>query len=251
MKIATSLKRGAVPLLLLAAWQVASSLHLIEPHQFGSPWDTVLAFKQMESDQVLLPSLLASLARASLGLLLGGGLGFALGLVVGLARNAETLLDASFQMIRTLPHLALIPLFLIWFGIGEEAKIALVALGSFFPLYLNTFKAIRGIDPKLIELARVQRLGRWRLIREIIIPGAMPGMMVGLRLALGAAWITLIVAEQVNANSGIGFLTMQARTFGQTSVIMACLVIYAAVGLAADMVVRVIEKRSSAWQVPA
>jgi sulfonate transport system permease protein len=202
----------------------------------------------MQADNVLLPSLAVSLARASTGLLLGGGLGLVLGLVVGLTRNAENLLDATFQMIRTLPHLALVPLFLIWFGIGEEAKIALVALGSFFPLYLNTFKAIRGIDPRLMELAHTQSMSRWQLIREIVLPGALPGIMVGLRLSIGTAWISLIVAEQMNASSGIGFLTMQARTFGQTQVIMACLVIYAVVGLAADLFVRAIERRSTAWQ---
>ncbi|ALM86501.1 ABC transporter permease [Bordetella sp. N] len=245
------LRRFAVPVLLLAAWQLAGSLDWIDATQLGSPWQTMLAFGQMQHDQVLLPSLGISLARAAIGLVLGGGLGLLLGVAVGLTRGAETLLDATLQMLRTLPHLALVPLFLIWFGIGEEAKVALVALGSFFPLYLNTFKAIRGIDPRLLELARIQSLTRLQLLREIVLPGALPGILVGLRLSLGAAWISLIVAEQVNANSGIGFLTMQARTFGQTDIIMACLVIYALVGLFADLLVRYAEKRSAAWQVAA
>lgn len=241
-------RRIAVPVLLVAAWQLAGQAGLIDAQEFSTPWDTLLAFRQMQSDDVLLPSLGVSLARASTGLLLGGGLGLALGLLVGLTRNAENLLDATFQMIRTLPHLALVPLFLIWFGIGEEAKVALVALGSFFPLYLNTFKAIRGIDSRLLELAHIQSLSRWQLVREIVLPGALPGIMVGLRLSIGTAWISLIVAEQMNASAGIGFLTMQARTFGQTAVIMACLVIYSLVGLAADLFVRILERRSTGWQ---
>ncbi|MBV7482029.1 ABC transporter permease [Bordetella sp. BOR01] len=246
--MSTLARRAAIPVLLVAAWQLAGQSGLIDAQEFSTPWDTLQAFRQMQADDVLLPSLAVSLARASTGLLLGGGLGLVLGLLVGLTRNAENLLDATFQMIRTLPHLALVPLFLIWFGIGEEAKVALVALGSFFPLYLNTFKAIRGIDPRLMELAHIQSLGRWQLIREIVLPGALPGIMVGLRLSIGTAWISLIVAEQMNANSGIGFLTMQARTFGQTAVIMACLVIYASVGLVADLLVRALEQRSSRWQ---
>ncbi|OZI37945.1 hypothetical protein CAL29_06170 [Bordetella genomosp. 10] len=245
------LLRYAVPLLLVAAWQFAGGLDGTDPTRLSTPWQTLEAFGRMQHDRVLLPSLGISLARAAAGLLAGGGLGLLLGVAVGLMRGAETLLDATFQMIRTLPHLALVPLFLIWFGIGEEAKVALVALGSFFPLYLNTFKAIRGIDPRLLELARIQSLTRAQLIREIVLPGAMPGILVGLRLSLGAAWISLIVAEQVNADAGIGFLTMQARTFGQTDVIMACLAIYAAVGLLADLFVRYLEKRGAAWQAGA
>jgi len=241
-------KRALMPVLLIAAWQIAGMAGLIDAQEFSTPWATLLAFRQMQADDVLISSLAVSLARASTGLLLGGALGLALGLLVGLTRNAETLLDATFQMVRTLPHLALVPLFLIWFGIGEEAKVALVALGSFFPLYLNTFKAIRAIDPKLRELAHIQDLSPWQSIREIVLPGALPGIMVGLRLSIGAAWISLIVAEQMNANSGVGFLTMQARTFGQTDVIMACLVIYAVVGLLADLVVRFLELHSTRWQ---
>lgn len=246
--MSTFANRAAVPILLIALWQIGAATGLLSLDQFSSPWQTVLAFRDLQHDDLLLPSLGVSLARACAGLALGGGTGLLLGVVVGLTRGGETLLDATLQMVRTLPHLALVPLFLIWFGIGEEAKIALVALGSFFPLYLNTFKAIRSIDPDLMELARIQGLTPWQMLQEIVIPGALPDIMgTGLRLSIGAAWISLIVAEQVNANSGIGFLTMQARTFGQTNVIIACLVVYAVVGLLADILVRWLERASTPW----
>ena len=239
--------RIAFPLLVVAAWQAGVSFGLLDKFKFSSPLGIAQAFVQLNHEGVLWPSIAISITRAVVGLGIGGVTGLGLGVAVGLNRQAETVLDASFQMIRTLPHLALVPLFLIWFGLGEAPKIALVAVGSFFPLYLNTFKAVRGIEPRLLELAKVQRLGPMMLLREIIMPGALPGILVGLRYALGTAWVSLIVAEQINAQSGVGFLTMQARMFAETSVIMACLVIYAAVGIAADLLVRLIEGLSLSW----
>ncbi|MEP9375921.1 ABC transporter permease subunit [Aquabacter sp. CN5-332] len=247
MKGASLAARAAVPVALLVAWQAAVGAGLLSKDWFSSPAGVVQAFRELNDQGILWGSVAVSLGRAFLGLFLGGLAGLATGIAVGLLRGAETALDATIQMVRTLPHLALVPLFLIWFGIGEESKVALVALGSFFPLYLNTFKAIRGIDPKLIELAKVQKLSRFQLIREIILPGAMPGILVGLRYSLGTAWLSLIVAEQLNAQSGIGFLTMQARMFAQTSVIMACLCLYALVGILADVLVRSLEKSALKW----
>jgi sulfonate transport system permease protein len=151
-------------------------------------------------------------------------------------------------MVRTMPHLALVPLFILWFGIGETPKIALVALGSLFPIYLNLVAGIRGVDPKLIESARVLRLSRAELIREVILPGALPNFLVGLRYAVGVAWLSLVVGEQINADSGIGFMMMDAREFLRTDIILVGLLIYAVLGLLTDQAVRELERRTLVWR---
>jgi sulfonate transport system permease protein len=151
-------------------------------------------------------------------------------------------------MLRTLPHLALVPLFILWFGIGEMPKLVLVALGSMFPVYLNLFGAIRGVDRKLIEAARICGLNRARIITQVILPGALPGLLVGIRYALGVAWLSLVVAEQINADAGIGYLINDARDFLRTDVIVVGLVIYALFGLGADALIRAIERRALAWR---
>ena len=162
-----------------------------------------------------------STERALKGLAIGGGIGLALGVLAGISRPAETVFDSSMQMLRNVPHLAMIPLVILWFGIGEEAKIFLVAVGTAFPIYLNTFHGIRTVDARLIEMARVYGLGRLALFWRVILPGAMPSILVGLRFSLGIMWLTLIVAETISASSGIGYMTMNAREFLQTDVVRA------------------------------
>ncbi len=193
-------------------------------------------------------NLAVSLGRAAAGLTIGVAAGSALALVAGLSRLGEDIVDAPVQMLRTLPFLALVPLFILWFGIGETPKIALVALGSAFPVYLNLFAGIRGVDPKLAEMGRVFGLDRAGLIRHVVLPGALPSALVGLRYSLGLAWLSLVVAEQINANAGIGYLINDARDFLRTDVILVCLVVYALLGLAADMLVRMLERRLLAWR---
>jgi len=156
--------------------------------------------------------------------------------------------DATLQMLRTLPHLALIPLFILWFGIGETPKVALIALGSLFPVYLNLFAGIRSVDRKLVEAVSTIDLSRAATIWHVILPGALPSFLVGLRYAVGIAWLTLVVAEQVNANSGIGYLVMNARDFLETDVIFVGLIIYALLGLATDQLLRAIERRALVWR---
>jgi sulfonate transport system permease protein len=174
--------------------------------------------------------------------------GVALALVAGLSRRGEDLVDAPLQMLRTLPFLALVPLFILWFGIGETPKIALVALGSTFPIYLTLFGAIRGVDPKLIEAGQVFGLDRRGVIRHVILPGTLPSVLVGLRYALGTAWLSLVVAEQINATAGIGYLINDARDFLRTDIIVVGLLVYALLGLSADALVRAIERRALAWR---
>lgn len=175
-------------------------------------------------------------------------IGVAFGLVAGLTRRGEEAVDSSLQMLRTLPHLALVPLFILWFGIGETPKIALVALGATFPIYLNLFAGIRNVDAKIVEAMTTFGLTRSEMIRHVILPGALPSALVGLRYAIGVAWLSLVVGEQVNAANGIGYLVMNAREFVRTDVIFVGLIVYAVLGLSADVVVRRIENRVLRWR---
>ena len=162
-------------------------------------------------------------------------------------RRAETLLDTTLQMVRNIPALALIPLVILWFGIDESAKLFLVALGVFFPIYLNTFHGIRSVDAGLIEMARSYGLSGWPLYREVILPGALPSILVGLRFSLGLMWVLLIVAETISAQSGIGYMTMNAREFLQTDVVLVGVLLYALLGKLADLVARGLERRFLRW----
>ena len=193
-------------------------------------------------------AVLVSLRRAVLGLALGVAAAVALGSIAGLSRGGEALVDPPMQMIRTLPLFGLVPLFILWFGIGETSKIALVALGVVIPLYLNLVAALRGIDRDLYEVAHTVKLTRAERVRHILIPGSLPGALVGFRQSLGVAWLALVVAEQVNTDAGLGFLINNARDFLQTDIIVVGLLAYAALGLITDALVRRLEKRALAWR---
>lgn len=200
------------------------------------------------ADGSLASAMTTSLQRVAGGLLLGALIGTGLALVSGLFRVGEDIVDAPVQMLRTVPFVGLIPLFIIWFGIGEAPKIAIITLGVTFPLYLNVYAGIRGVDSQLIEAGESLGLSRWGLVRHVILPGALPGAMTGLRYSLGIAWLALVFAEQVNADSGIGFLMVQARDFLRTDVIVVCLIVYAFLGLLADFIVRSLERLLLQWR---
>ena len=174
-------------------------------------------------------------------------MGFLLGLLNGVVPVAERLLDSTLQMLRNIPHLAAIPLVILWFGIDEEAKLFLVAAGVLFPIYLNTFHGIRTVDRGLVEMARSYGLSWGQLFLRVILPGALPSILVGLRYALGIMWLTLIVAETISASSGIGYMTMNAREFLQTDVIVLVIVLYALIGLTTDLIARALERKLLAW----
>ena len=242
------LRRLLSPLLLLLLWQAASSAGLMSPRVLASPAQIVATAYDLALSGDLGEHVAVSLARVIAGLLVGVSIGGVLAVVAGLSRLGEDIIDAPMQMLRTLPFLALVPLFILWLGIGETPKVALVALGAAFPIYLNLFAGIRGVDPKLVEMARVFGLGRAGLIRHVILPGALPAAMTGLRFSLGVAWLSLVVAEQINAHSGIGYMINDARDFLRTDVILVGLVLYALLGLMVDMLVRGIERRLLAWR---
>jgi sulfonate transport system permease protein len=242
------LRRVAAPIALLALWQGLANIGWVNPDFVGSPYGVVVSLYDLATTGNLSWHLAVSLWRALFGLAAGVGAGLALGIIVGMSQLGEDLLDSTLQAIRTLPLLGLIPLFILWFGLGETPRIVLIALGSFFPVYINVFKGIRGVDARLIELARSYRLSRFEFVRDVIMPATLPSALIGLRYAIGISWLCLVVAEQVNATSGLGYVIIEANQLGQTSTIITALVIYAIVGVVADGVVRLIEYRCLRWQ---
>ncbi len=247
---AKALARGVVPWVVpaavLALWQLASQAGWLSTRILPEPWAVAKAFWSLAVSGEMARDVWTSTWRAACGFSVGGSLALALGLLTGSLRWAETLLDSSLQMVRNIPPLALIPLVILWFGIDESAKLFLVSVGVFFPIYLNTFHGIRSVDAGLIEMARSYGLAGWRLYREVILPGALPSILVGVRFSLGLMWVILIVAETISAESGIGYMTMNAREFLQTDVVLVGILLYALLGKLADVLAKGLEL----WWLP-
>ncbi len=236
-----------VPVALLAFWQIAASAGWLATRIAPSPLAVLLAAWELIRSGELFAHLGASFVRALSGFILGGAIGLALGLLNGGFLLFDRLFDTTVQMIRNIPHLALIPLVILWFGIDEGGKLFLVALGTLFPIYLNTFHGIRSVDPALVEMGRSYGLSNWQLFRKVILPGAMPSILVGVRFALGFMWLTLIVAETIASSSGIGYMAMTAREFMQTDIVVVAILLYAVLGKLADTASRLLEKRLLRW----
>jgi sulfonate transport system permease protein len=236
-----------VPALVLLAWELSARCGLLSARLLPAPSAVAAAFWHSLNDGTLLANTLISTERALKGLVIGGSIGFVLGVANGLWRPAETLFDSSMQMLRNVPHLAIIPLVILWFGIAEGAKVFLVAIGVLFPIYLNTYYGVRTVDRGLIEMGRVYGLSQSALILRVILPGALPSILVGLRYALGIMWLTLIVAETISASSGIGYMTMNAREFLQTDIVLLGIIVYALLGKLADALTRLVERYALAW----
>jgi sulfonate transport system permease protein len=236
-----------VPVLVLLVWQITVQSGWLSTRILPTPLAVVTAGWELVLSGELWTHLAASFGRAAAGFAIGGGIGFFFGLLNGGYKLAEDLFDTTLQMVRNVPHLALIPLVILWFGIGEEGKLFLVALGVFFPIYLNTFHGIRAVSPELIEMGRSYGLNDWGLFRQVILPGALPNILVGVRYALGFTWLTLIVAETIAAPSGIGYMAMNAREFLQTDVVVLTILLYALLGKAADIAARLLERRWLRW----
>jgi len=245
--LARRLLPWALPLALAALWEISARAGWLSTRVLPEPLAVLRALGGLVRSGELWQHVSVSTWRAFTGLALGGGLGLLLGLLTGSFRGAETLLDTSLQMLRNIPALALVPLVILWFGIEESAKLFLVAVGVFFPMYLNTFHGIRSVDRGLIEMARSYGLGGWRLYSQVILPGALPSILVGLRFSLGLMWVLLIVAETVSAQAGIGYMTMNAREFLQTDVVVVGILLYAVLGKAADVAAKGLERWWLRW----
>ncbi|EJM70357.1 ABC-type nitrate/sulfonate/bicarbonate transport system, permease component [Pseudomonas sp. GM50] len=236
------------PIALLLLWELASQLGLIPQRIIAAPSQIGGTLWAMIVSGELGKHLLVSLQRALLGLSIGVSVGVVAALITGLSKRGEVILDSPMQMLRTIPSLALVPLFILWFGIGEFTKIALIVTGTTFPVYLNLFAGIRNIDPKLIEAANTLGLNRRELIWHVILPGSLPSFFVGLRYSLGISWLALVFVEQINTTAGIGFLASDARDFMRTDVIVICLLIYSVLGLLIDGLIRTLERFALAWR---
>jgi sulfonate transport system permease protein len=243
-----SRSRWLSPLILLLSWEVGSRLGVIPAQTLAAPSTVLTTLAGMVASGELPANLSVSFVRVALGLALGVTSGLLLALLAGLSRAGEAMLDPIVQIKRTIPVVALSPLFIVWFGIGETSKIGLIAFATLFPVYLNFYNGIRGVDVRLLDAARSFGLGQRELILNVILPGALPSLLVGLRYALSIAVIMLVIAEQINASAGLGFLINNARDFMRTDIIVVCLMVYAVIGLSADLLIRLVERRALAWR---
>ena len=236
------------PVALVAIWQLLSTAGVINTRTLPSPWQVIDTFGHLWGSGTLPQDLLVSLRRGAEGLVLGIVIGGVFGVLTGMWRLGERLFDPTVQMLRTVPFVALWPLLIVWFGIGEAPKVIMVAFACAFPIYINTYAGIRNVDTKLIESGRVVGLNSRSLLRSVVLPGALPQFLVGLRLAMGLAVVALVVAESINATSGIGYMMQNAEQFVETNVIMVGLVVYALIGLIADLLVRLLERAVLPWR---
>lgn len=237
----------AVPVLLLIGWQLAAQFGILSSRILPEPLAVIRAAWTLAVSGELWAHVQISALRALCAFAIGGGLGLLLGLLTGTFKHAEILLDTTLQMVRNIPALALIPLVILWFGIDEAAKLFLVSVGVFFPVYLNTFHGIRSVDRGLIEMAKSYGLSGWPLYRDVILPGALPSILVGVRFSLGLVWVLLIVSETISAQSGIGYMTMNAREFLQTDIVLVGILLYALLGKLADVLARMVERFALRW----
>jgi len=240
-------------LVVVGLWQLASSTGLLPASKLASPVSIVhtaytLITTSSSTYGTLQGSLLASFERWAIGFALGVGIGVLLAILTGLSRAGEIVADPILQALRSVPLLGLIPLFIVWFGIGQLPKVLFVMLSALFPMYLNTFAGIRGVDSKLGELGRVLGLRRGEMIRHIVLPGALPSALTGLQLSVISSMLALVVGEQINATSGLGFMITQAQQFLNNSVIMVALIVYSILGLLLNGAVRLLERKALAWR---
>jgi sulfonate transport system permease protein len=242
-------RRGSGVLAVLVLWELATGvLGLFEPNVLPAPETVVTTLRDLVRDGGLLGQIGISVRRAATGAALGVSVGATLGAFSGLWRRGEDLIDAPVQMLQAVPFTAIVPLFIVWFGIGELPKILIIAFGAAFPMYLNVYGAIRNVDVKLVEAARVFGLGRRALIRHVILPAGVQPALVALRQSLAVSVVALVAAEQLNATSGIGFVLSQAREFLRADIVLACIGIYAALGLTGDLIARILERRLLGWR---
>ncbi|WP_397443880.1 ABC transporter permease [Peribacillus aracenensis] len=248
-QLAKSALRGSfLPVVVLIAWQSLGSVGVLPAQLFSSPLLIVTTFIDLVRSGEMGMHLQISLTRALLGFALGGFLGLLLGVIVGMQKKSEEYLNPSIQMLRTVPLLAITPLFIMWFGFGELSKVLLIALGAFFPLYLQTFLGLRNVDKKLYDVARILEFSRLEQITKLMIPAALPNILLGIRLALSAAWMCLVVAELLGADRGVGFMIQDARSFMQTDVVFVGIIIFALAGKISDSFVRFLENHLLKWQ---
>ena len=236
------------PVLFLGVWAIASATGHLDPRTLPAPWTVAKTGWHLWTAGTLGPDIVTSLERAAKGFLFGLVIGVGLALVAGLSRLGDALIDGTVQINRSIPTLGLIPLFIVWLGIGETFKVAIIAIIVYIPIYLNLHSALTSIDLRFVELAEVSGLSKLQFIRHVVLPGALPGFFVGLRLGVTYSWLGLVVLEQINAVNGLGYMMFQATNYGQTDVIVVGLAVYGIFGFVSDIVVRILERRVLSWR---
>jgi sulfonate transport system permease protein len=240
--------RAVGPLLLLAVWSIASATGLLDPRLLSAPWTIFRSTAHLIATGELQQHVLTSLQRALLGFLIGAAAGTVLAVIAGISRIGEAIIDGPIQIKRAIPTIGLIPLLILWLGIGETFKVVIIALAALVYMYVSVHSGLTGIEHRFVELAEVQNYTRWEFLRHVVFPGALPGFFVGLRLSLTFSWLILITVEQINALSGIGYLMSQAQMYAQTDVIVVGLVVYGVFGFASDTLLRLVERRVLSWR---
>lgn len=241
-------KGFVLPLIIISIWQLIGSVGIVTATILPTPLTILSSFYNLILSGELFANLQISVLRALGGFLLGGGLGLIFGILIGFSKNTESYVDPSLQMLRTIPNLAVTPLFILWFGFDEVSKILLISLGAFFPIYINTFLGIRSVDSKLFDVARVLEFSWRKQITRLILPAALGNILLGVRLSLGIAWLSLVVAELMGSSSGIGYMIMDARQFSQTDKVFVGIIIFAVVGKLTDSFVRFLERKLLKWR---
>lgn len=236
------------PVVVLLAWTWASASGALSPTLLASPGQVLSALKELWTSGQLGDALSVSLTRAGLGLAIGVATGLTLGVLTGFSRLGEELLDSSVQLLRTIPFLSLVPLFMVWFGIGETARVVLIAVATSFPMYVSASGGVRNTDRKLVEAMRSFGMSRTALVREVVLPGALPALLSGLRLSMTLSVIALIAAEEINSTAGIGYLMTTAQEYSRTDILTVCILIYAVIGLVADGLARLLENLLMPWR---
>jgi sulfonate transport system permease protein len=236
------------PALLLLYWSVLSATGWLDPRILPAPWTAITTAIELIREGRLQEHLAISAARAMTGLAFGVAVGVTLALLSGLSLLGGYVIDGLVQIKRGIPILALIPFMILWLGIGETMKVTLIATAVFFPVYINTHNALRAIDLRHVELAETVRLSRWQFLRYVVVPGSLPGFLTGLRFGVTSSWLALVVVEQLNATSGIGYMVTLARNYAQTDVMLVGLVVYALLGFGSDALVRLLERRLLTWR---
>lgn len=247
-RIKLILRGCLLPIIVITIWQFLSSQDYISEQLFSSPWLIAKEYVNLIASGELVHHLRISIIRALLGFLLGGGCGLLVGMLVGMYQRFEEYVNPTVQMLRTVPMVAITPLFIMWFGFGELSKILLISMGAFFPLYVNTFLGVRSMDAKLFDVVRVLEFSRYKQITKLVIPSALPNILLGIRLSLSIAWLCLVVAELLGADAGVGFMIQDARSFMQTDVIFVGITLFALVGILSDLIVRFLEKQLLRWR---
>jgi len=238
----------ALPAAILLLWQLAAWRGWVDKVFLPEPVSVLEAFWKMLTTQDLAVDFLASIRIVSQGFLYGAAAAVGLGILAGLSQRFEQFLSPTFDTIRHIPGIAWLPLIVLWLGLGAPAKVLVIAKSVFFPVFLNTLQGIRNVDKSYIELSRVMTLTRWQLVRKIILPAAMPNIMVSLRYAAGLAWALVVVAEGLSGLEGLGFLIFRAQGLLLTDQLLVCMVIIGGVGFLIDRGMYLLQRRVLRWK---